>query len=50
MVAVKWFEINEMKLNAEKFHLFISGNKFQQIWVRIIDDRYREKELFRNHD
>ena len=28
----------------------ISGNKFEQMWVRIIDDRYREKELFRNRD
>ena len=27
-----------MKMNAEKCHLFISGNKFEQMWVRIRDD------------
>ena len=28
-----------MKTNAEKNHLFISGNKFEQIWARIRDNR-----------
>ena len=27
-----------MKLNADKCHLFISGNKFEQMWARIRDD------------
>ena len=31
---MEWFEINEMKTNAEKCHLFVSDNKFEQIWVR----------------
>ena len=31
VLAMEWFEINEMKMNAEKCHLFISGNKFEQI-------------------
>ena len=27
-----------MKMNAVKCHLFISGNKFEQMWVRVRDD------------
>ena len=27
-----------MKMNEEKRHLFISGNKFEQMWARIRDD------------
>ena len=34
---MEWFEINEMKMNVEKYHSFISGNKFEQMWVRIRD-------------
>ena len=30
-LAMEWFEINETKINAEKCHLFISGNKFEQM-------------------
>ena len=37
-LAMDWFEIFEMKMNAENCHLFISGNKFEQMWVRIRDD------------
>ena len=36
-LAMEWFEINEMKMNAEKCHLFISGFKFEQMWARIRD-------------
>ena len=35
---MEWFEMNEMKINAEKCHFFISGNKFEQMWARIRDD------------
>ena len=37
-LAMEWFEIHEMKMNVEKCHLFVSGNKLQQVWVRIRDD------------
>ena len=37
-LAIDWFEINEMRMNAEKSHLFISGKKFEQMRVRIRDD------------
>ena len=44
---MEWFEINEMKMNAEKCHLFISGNKFKQMWARIRDDMIWENKTVR---
>ena len=35
---MEWFEINEIKMNAEKCHLLISDNKLEQMWVRIRDN------------
>ena len=26
-IALKWFKGNNMKMNAGKYHLFVSGNK-----------------------
>ena len=31
-----------MKMNASKFHLFISGNKHEQMWPKIGDDQIWE--------
>ena len=31
-----------MKMNASKFHLFISGNKHEQMWTKIGDDQIWE--------
>ena len=28
--ALKWFEDNNMKMNASKCHLLVSGNKHEQ--------------------
>ena len=28
-IALKWFEDNNMKMNADKCHLFVSGNKHE---------------------
>ena len=36
-IALKWFENNNMKMNSGKFHLFISGNKYEQMWAKIGD-------------
>ena len=41
-LAIECFEINEMKRNAEKCHSLISENKFEQMWVRIRDDKIWE--------
>ena len=32
-LSIEWFENNHMKLNADKRHLFISGNKYEHCWV-----------------
>ena len=32
-LSIEWFENNHMKLNADKCHLFISGNKYEHGWV-----------------
>ena len=38
-IALKWFEDNNMKMNASKCHLFVSGNKYEHIWAKIGDDQ-----------
>ena len=32
-LSIEWFENNHMKLNADKCHLLISGNKYEHCWV-----------------
>ena len=41
-IALKWFEDNNMKMNAGKCHLFVSGNKREQMWAKIGDDQIWE--------
>ena len=41
-VALKWFEDNNMKMKAGKYHLFISGNKHEHMWAKIGDDQVWE--------
>ena len=36
---MKWLENNYMKMNSDKCHLFISGNKFEHLWVKTGNDR-----------
>ena len=33
-IAISWCECNYMKMNNEKCHLLISGNKDEQMWVK----------------
>ena len=35
LLAIEWFENNYMKLNQEKCHFLVSGNKFENIWAEI---------------
>ena len=35
LLVIKWFEDNYMKLNQEKCHLLVLGNKFENIWAEI---------------
>ena len=37
-LAIAWFETNYMKLNTDKCHLLISGNKNEQMWVKLDRD------------
>ena len=41
-IAIKWFENNYMKMNSDKCHLFISGHKFEHLWVKISNDKIWE--------
>ena len=34
-IAKNWFEYNFMKMNSNKCHLFIYGNKFLNLWGKI---------------
>ena len=39
---MKWFEDNNMKMNSGKYHLFVSGNKHENMWAKIGDDQIWE--------
>ena len=41
-IALKWFEDNNMKMNSGKCHLFVSGNKHENMWAKIGDDQIWE--------
>ena len=34
-----------MKMNSEKCHLFISGNKFEHLWTKIGNNRIWENRI-----
>ena len=38
-LAIEWFETNDMKLNKDKCHLLISGHKYENVWVKIGDEK-----------
>ena len=42
MIAVEWFENNYIKMNSDKCHLFILGNKFEHLWTKIGNSRIWE--------
>ena len=42
IIAIEWFENNYMKMNPDKCHLFISGNKFEHLWTKIGSNRIWE--------
>ena len=35
ILAIEWFECNYIKLNWDKCHLLISGNKHGSVWTNI---------------
>ena len=49
LIAIEWFEWNYMKLNEDKCHLIVAGNKHQHMWANVgsakIRESHREKLL-----
>ena len=41
-LVIAWFQNNYMKLNTDKCHLFVAGDKFEQVWVRVGPDKIRQ--------
>ena len=46
-IALKWFEDNNMKMNSGKCHLFVSGNKHENMWAKIGDDQIWQSRTFK---
>ena len=38
-LAIEWFETNDMKLNKDKCHLLVSGHKYENVWVKMEDEK-----------
>ena len=43
-LAVEWFENNFMKLNRDKCHLLVSGNKHETVWAKIGETKIWESK------
>ena len=43
LIILEWFESNYEKLNADKCHLLFSGYKFENLWVRIGNQKIWEE-------
>ena len=42
LIAIKWFESNYMKLNADKCHMLVAGHKHETQWVEIGGEEIKE--------
>ena len=42
LLAIEWFVENYMKLNEYKYHLLISGHKYEHVWAKIGNSRIWE--------
>ena len=38
-LAIGWSETNNMKLNEDKCHLFVSGHNYENVWVKMGDEK-----------
>ena len=38
LLAIEWFQNNNMKFNQDKFHLLVSGYKHENVWAQIGDE------------
>ena len=41
-LVIAWFQNNYMKLNTDKCHLFVAGDKFKHAWVRVGPDKIKQ--------
>ena len=44
-LAIAWFKSNYMKLNEEKCKLLVCGYRFEQLWIKVGDNKTRQKSL-----
>ena len=44
-LAIAWFKSNYMKLNEEKCGFFVCGYRFEQLWIKVGDNKTCEKSL-----
>ena len=44
LLAMEWFECNNMKLNPDKCHLLVSGHKHEWLWAKIGEDKIWESQ------
>ena len=44
-LAIAWFKSNYMKLNEEKCELLVCGYCFEQLWIKVRDNKTWEKSL-----
>ena len=42
LLAIEWFKTNNMKLNKGKCHLLVSGHKYENVWVKMWDEKIWE--------
>ena len=45
-IAISHFQCNCMKMNNDKCHLLISGNKCEQVWVKTGNETIWESNTF----
>ena len=41
-LAIEWFKTNNLKLNKDKYHVLVSGHKYENVWVKMGDEQIWE--------
>ena len=44
LIILEWFECNYMKMNEDKCHFLIAGNKYEHLWIRVGHSQIRESQ------
>ena len=48
IIAIEWFDNTYAKMNSDECHLFITGNKFEDLWVKIGKNRIWENRTVKH--